>query len=177
MEGEILMKKFERIAFENLSYLENICYLIIEIIPPLFRRLVYKIVFRKFGSNVHIGEKFYCRYPWKVTIGNNVNLGRSTQIIASLQVSDAYVVIEDNVMCAPNLTILGAGHPVDNPQDSHIAASVTIRKNAYIGANVVIRYGVEIGENSVIAAGSVIIKDVPPNSIWGGNPAQIIRMK
>ena len=169
------MRRLERIVFENLSYLENIGYLILEIAPPVIRRCLYKIVFRKFGKNVHIGEKFYCRYPWKVSIGDNVNLGRSTQIIASLQVSNAFIIIEDNVMCAPNLTIVGAGHPVESPQESHIAGTVIIRKNAYIGANVILRYGVEIGENAVIAAGSVVVKDVPANTIWGGNPAAFIK--
>lgn len=171
------MKRRERIIFENFSYLENLAYILLALIPPLVRRFVYKLMFKNFGRNIHIGEKSYFRYPWKISIGDNVNLGRGTQIIASIQVKDAYVIIEDNVMCAPNLTILGAGHPIQDPQESHIAENVIIRRNAYIGANVIIRYGVEIGENSIIAAGSIVTKDVTANSIWGGNPAKFIKEK
>jgi acetyltransferase-like isoleucine patch superfamily enzyme len=77
-------------------------------------------------------------------------------------------------MTAPNLVIFGAGHPVQNPQDSHIAASVFIRKNVYIGGNVTIRYGVDIGESAVVAAGSIVTKDVQPFTVVGGNPAKFL---
>ncbi len=50
-----------------------------------------------------------------------------------------------------------------------------IEKNVWIAANVTIIGGVTVGENSVIAAGSVVTKDVPKNTLVGGNPARIIR--
>ena len=45
----------------------------------------------------------------------------------------------------------------------------------FIGTSCIIGKGVTIGENSVIAAGSVVVKNVPSNEIWGGNPAKFIR--
>jgi acetyltransferase-like isoleucine patch superfamily enzyme len=96
------------------------------------------------------------------------------QIYPSYQFKDAFITIEENVMTAPNLVIFGAGHPVQNPQDSHVAASVTIRRNAYVGGNVTIRYGVEIGESAVVAAGSVVTKNVEPFTVVGGNPAKFL---
>lgn len=96
------------------------------------------------------------------------------QIYPSYQIKDAIVVFEENVMTAPNLVIFGAGHPVANPHSSHVAASVIIRKNAYIGGNVTIRYGVEIGESAVVAAGSVVVQNVAPFTVVGGNPARYL---
>jgi len=51
---------------------------------------------------------------------------------------------------------------------------IDIKDNVFIGADSTILYNVTIGENSIIAAGSVVTKDVPPNSIVGGVPAKVI---
>lgn len=51
----------------------------------------------------------------------------------------------------------------------------TIGNNVEVGANVVIIGDIEIGDNVIIGAGSVVVKNVPPNSIIAGNPARIIR--
>lgn len=51
---------------------------------------------------------------------------------------------------------------------------ITIRENCFIGLGATILPGVTIGPNTVVAAGAVVTKDAPPNSIVGGNPAQVI---
>ena len=56
-----------------------------------------------------------------------------------------------------------------------ILSPVVIRKNAWIGANATILPGVTVGENAIVAAGAVVSKDVPANTIVGGVPAKIIR--
>ena len=50
-----------------------------------------------------------------------------------------------------------------------------VRKGASIGSNATILCGITIGENSLIGAGSVVTKDVPPNTIVAGVPAKIIK--
>ena len=56
-----------------------------------------------------------------------------------------------------------------------ILSPVVIRKNAWIGANATILPGVTVGENAIVAAGAVVSKDMPANTIVGGVPAKIIR--
>jgi acetyltransferase-like isoleucine patch superfamily enzyme len=168
------MKKSERWLVEGYGYLENLFNLLLEVLPPPLRCLVYKLCFADFGKNVFIGEKCYFKYPWKISIGDNSSIGMGCQIFPSYQFKDARIIIEENVLTAPNLVIFGAGHPVKDPHISHVAESVVIRKNAYIGGNVTIRYGVEIGESAVVAAGSVVIKNVEPFSVVGGNPARFL---
>lgn len=50
-----------------------------------------------------------------------------------------------------------------------------IKNNVFVGSGVVILPGITISENSVIAANSVVNRDIPPNTLYGGNPAKLIR--
>ena len=54
-------------------------------------------------------------------------------------------------------------------------APIVIGDDAFIGTHCIICKGVTIGERSIIAAGSVVVKDVPPDEVWGGNPAKFIK--
>lgn len=79
-------------------------------------------------------------------------------------------------MLAPNVQIYTAAHPLDvetRNKGLEYALPVTIGKNCWIGGSVVILPGVTIGDNCVIGAGSVVNKDIPPNSVAVGNPAKV----
>ena len=51
---------------------------------------------------------------------------------------------------------------------------IIIRDNSFIGVNAIIMPGVVIGPSSVVGAGAVVTKDVPPNTVYAGNPARFI---
>jgi UDP-2-acetamido-3-amino-2,3-dideoxy-glucuronate N-acetyltransferase len=51
-----------------------------------------------------------------------------------------------------------------------------VKKGASIGVNATILPGLTIGEDAMIGAGSVVLKDVPPNTVWAGNPAKQIKL-
>jgi len=61
------------------------------------------------------------------------------------------------------------------PRPALETAPVKISDNVWIGMNAIILKGVSIGENSVVAAGAVVSKSVPPNTVVAGNPAKIVR--
>lgn len=68
--------------------------------------------------------------------------------------------------------------PQDYPDGHHdleYSKPITIKKNAWICSSATICAGVTIGENSIVAAGAVVTKDVPPNTIAAGVPARVIR--
>lgn len=89
--------------------------------------------------------------------------------------------IGNNVALGSNCTIYTHNHKYDD--NSAVAAwkagiiikDVVIDDGAWIGSNVTILPGVRIGRRSVIAAGSVVTKDVEPESLYGGNPARLIK--
>ena len=64
-----------------------------------------------------------------------------------------------------------------NEKEDFYNQEVTIEEEVWIGANVTILKGVTVGRSSIVAAGSLVIKDVPPYSIVGGVPAKVIKMK
>jgi serine acetyltransferase len=53
---------------------------------------------------------------------------------------------------------------------------VVLKDNVWIGDSAIVCKGVTIGENSIIGAGAVVTKDVPPNSIFAGNPAKLVKV-
>ena len=90
------------------------------------------------------------------------------------------LIIGDNVAVGANCTIMDTDfHPIDSSLRSQLSSGggskpVSIGDNVFIGMNCLILKGVTIGENSVIGAGSVVVSDIPPDIIAGGNPARII---
>lgn len=115
--------------------------------------------------------------PFHTNFGRHIRLGKQVFINHGCSFLDlGGIVIEDEVMIAPNVSIISEGHPVHPANRKMLElASVTIKRNVWIGANSTILPGVTVGENAVVAAGSVVTKDVPANVVVGGVPARILR--
>lgn len=80
-------------------------------------------------------------------------------------------------MIGPNVSIITSGHLLDPARRRAFvtAKPIVIERNVWIAAGATIIGGVTIGENAVVAAGSIVTRDVPPNTLAGGNPARVIR--
>lgn len=132
-----------------------------------------RLILGKAGGNAHIEPPFYCDYGKNIEVGKNFFANYNCTIL-----DVGKVVIGDNVMFAPNVSIYTAGHPVhpDSRNSGYeYGISITIGNQVWIGGNTVINPGVTIGSNVVIGAGSVVTRDIPDNTIAVGNPCKVLR--
>lgn len=115
--------------------------------------------------------------PLYINYGKHTKIGKNVFINFDCVFLDwGGITIEDNVLIAPKVSLLSEGHPLDpKERKSLVPAPIHIKKNAWIGANATILPGVTVGENAVVAAGAVVSKDVPDNTIVGGIPAKVIK--
>lgn len=125
-----------------------------------------------------VDESFILIPPFYSTGGTDIRIGRNVFINQNCTMYDlAGLDIGDDVMIGPNVSIITSCHPI-SPSQRHtavIAKPIRIERNVWIGAGATIIGGVTIGENSVVGAGSVVTRDVPSNTLVGGNPAKVIR--
>lgn len=125
-----------------------------------------------------VDDSFILIPPFYTACGVDISVGRNVFVNQNCTFYDlGGLDIADDVMIGPNVSIITTGHPLEPSQRraAVIAKPIVIEKNVWIAANATIIGGVTVGENSVVAAGAVITKDVPPNTLVGGNPARVIR--
>lgn len=154
---------------------KDLCYELNHLYPSqlterdaLLRRLLGKT-----QKHFLIEQPFYCDYGYNIEIGENFYANVNCTIL-----DGAKVTFGNNVFIAPNCGFYTAGHPLDVVQRNaglEYARPITVGNNVWIGAQVCVLPGVTIGDNSVIGAGSVVTKNIPPNSVAVGNPCRVIR--
>lgn len=160
----------------------------------LFARVVFALKVNPEGIIFSVGDKscirgtlVFERNHANVCIGENTGIGGGTILSISSK-----LIIGNNVLISYDCLITDHNsHSIDpqirakdmgnvlngNPKswEGVKTNEIEINDNAWIGAKSIILKGVVIGKNSIIAAGSVVTKSVPENSIVAGNPATIIR--
>ncbi len=124
-----------------------------------------------------VDDTFFLIPPFYSDFGENINIGKNVFVNhAGTFMDRGGITLEDEVLIGPKVNLITTNHPL-NPEQRRATIShpIVIKKKAWIGAGATILAGVTIGENSVVAAGAVVTKDVPPNTIVGGVPAKIIK--
>ncbi len=125
------------------------------------------------GDNTKIGAF--------VEIQKNACIGKNCKISSHTFICEG-VTIEDNVFVGHNVTFINDKYPratngngtLQTEEDWRVEPTL-VKQGASIGSGSTILCNVTIGENAIIGAGSVVIKDVPPNTITAGNPAHVLR--
>ncbi|WP_394126792.1 sugar O-acetyltransferase [Vibrio hepatarius] len=119
------------------------------------------------------------RQPFHCEFGKTISIGSDTFINMNVVMLDgAPITIGNNVLIGPSVQLYTASHSLDHLSRRKwetYCLPITIEDDVWIGGNSVINQGVTIGARSVIAANSVVNSDVPPDCLYGGTPAKLIR--
>lgn len=141
-----------------------------------------------FGENISIGDyaTLICSSDKKIDISTwqtdklngSISLGNYILISPGTSIRSAERIdIGDSTMIASDVVITDSDWHGIYDRTDYVATPkpVKIHKNVWIGERSIILKGTQIGENSIIGAGSVVHGDIPPNSVYAGNPAKEVK--
>ena len=126
----------------------------------------------KIGKGLIIKNNVIIKFPWKLTIGDNVWLGENSWI-DNLD----YVTIGSNVCISQGALLLTGNHDYSVPSMPYRKAPIVIEEGVWVGAEVVVCPGVTMHINSIATVGSVITKNTEVDGIYQGNPAVLVRKR
>ncbi len=133
------------------------------------------------NKDLEVYAPFYCEYGVNISVGIHCFINYCCTFL-----DVAPITLGDEVFIGPNVTLATPKHPLlakerlcaNYPDGLHIleyGLPITIEDGCWICSSATICGGVTVGKNSIVAAGAVVTKDVPPNSIVAGVPAKVIR--
>ncbi|MBN2501245.1 MAG: acyltransferase [Anaerolineales bacterium] len=147
------------------------------VVGVFLRYLFLRPFFKHSDGFFRMLERVVVEYPHGLSLGKDVGFNIGCWVNAR-----GDVTIGDYVILGPYCVIHSANHNMESldvpvQQQGFVEMPVTIGDNVWMGARVTVLPGVTIGENAVIGAGAVVTKDIPPNAIAVGNPAQVLRLR
>lgn len=152
------------------------------------KKLIFKDV--KLGKNVKIYDfvnLYGCKIGDNTIIGAFVEIQRGARIGKNCKISSHSfvckgVTIKDNVFVGHNVTFINDKYPRATTKNSRLQTEkdwklipTLVKKGASIGSSVTVMCGVTIGENSLVGASSLVLEDVPDDTVVVGNPAKVLR--
>lgn len=124
-----------------------------------------------------VDEGFGLHPPFHTDCGKNITLGKNVFINSGCHFQDqGGITIGDGSLIGHNVVLATLNHAFSPGNRADMQPKpIIIGKRVWIGSSSTVLPGISIGDNAIIGAGSVVTKNVPPNTIAAGNPARIIK--
>lgn len=134
------------------------------------------LLLRSFGGDVDWSAHVYASAkiwaPWNLVMKRNACLASSV---------DCYnvdkVIVGESAVISQKVYLCTASHNITDPLHPLITAPITIEDQAWVAADAFVGMGVTVGEGAVVGARAVVVKDVAPWTVVGGNPARFIKKR
>lgn len=124
-----------------------------------------------------VDESFALFPPFHTDCGKNIHVGKNVFINMGCKFQDqGGIYIGDGTLIGHNVVLATLNHAKSpNDRGTMVPAPIHIGKHVWIGSNATVLPGVTIGDGAIVAAGAVVTRDVPENTIVGGVPASVMR--
>ena len=133
------------------------------------KRSILKLFGAKIGLGIRIKPRLHITSPWMLRVGNHCWLGEDLWIDNLIEVR-----IGDHVCLSQAAYLCTGNHDYRRSSFDLRLGAIEVKSHAWIAAHSVLAPGVTVGCGSIVVLGSVVLNDVPPNSIVRGNPAQVV---
>ncbi len=114
-----------------------------------------------------------CNINCHCFIENDVIIGDNCTVKSGVYLWDG-IRIGNNVFIGPNVSFINDKYPHSKKYPEKFL-STFIEDNVSIGAGAIISGGIKLGAGCMVGAGSLVTKEIPPKTLWYGNPARFIR--
>jgi len=135
------------------------------------RKRLGEIIGAEIDESTTVFVPFFTNFGRFISLGKNVFINHACSFLDM-----GGITIEDDVLIGPKVNLITENHPLDPAnRRTLVTKPIVIKRNAWLGAGVTILPGVTVGENAVVAAGAVVSRDVPDNTIVAGVPAKVVK--
>ena len=137
------------------------------------RQEILRSILGKCGKNCNVESNVWFDYGYNTEVGDNFYANHDCMFLDTNK-----LIFGDYVFIAPQCGFYTAGHPLEADMrraQLEFAKPIVVGSDVWFGGGVRVLPGVTIGDNVVVGAGSVVVHDIPSNSVAVGNPAKVIK--
>lgn len=137
-----------------------------------WRIFLLRIFGAKVGNFCVVKNSCEIWQPWKLEIGDYVALSERVVCysVDKIRIGNQTTISREAFLCC-------ASHDTASSNMELTAAPIIIGDNCWVAARAILLPGIRVGNGAVVAAGSVVVKDIAPWTVVGGNPANVIKKR
>jgi putative colanic acid biosynthesis acetyltransferase WcaF len=133
-------------------------------------------ILKGFGCNLEgkpfVSQSAKIHAPWRLSVHDRACVGPHAEIYNLGQ-----VILRERATIAQYAYLCGGSHDFSRSDLPLITDSIVLGEESFVGAKAIVLLGVSVGAGAIIGAGSVVTADIPPWTIWAGNPAREINRR